>query len=129
MMLNDVIKRIAMIFTIFFLMQNIHVQAEDEEVLSGQELLAGCEEGRIPGEPSQYCMRYVFGLVQTIDMLQQTESGLKLFCIGPNKIGLQEVTMKVENWLSNNTDRLNEDAYVLVSQALNSLYPCRLKGV
>lgn len=103
--------------------------AEEEEMLSGSELLVGCEEGAAPGQPSQYCMRYVFGLVQTIDMLQQAEPGQKLFCIDPNVISLEEVTMKISTWLKGKSSRLNEDAYKLVSEALNAAYPCKLKGI
>ncbi len=98
----------------------------DEEVLSGRELLADCGEGV---EPNQYCMHYVFGLVQTVDMLQQADPGQKLFCIDPNVISLQEVTLKVTQWLRDKADRLNEDAYVLVSEALNTFYPCKPQGI
>lgn len=101
----------------------------DEEVLSAKELLVNCEENTAPGRPSQYCMRYVFGLVQTIDMLQQAGSGQKLFCIDPDVIGLEEVTIKVTVWLKARQDMLDEDAYVLVSEALNAEYPCKLQDI
>lgn len=107
----------------------VMAQQVEEEMLSGGELLTGCKEGAAPGQPNQYCMRYVFGLVQTIDMLQQAEPGQKLFCINPNVISLQEVTMKITAWLKGKSSRLNEDAYVLVSEALNTFYPCKRKGI
>ena len=104
-----------------------YAQDDEEEVLSGRELLTNCEEGALPGKPSQYCMQYVFGLVQTIDMLQQADAGQKLFCINPNVIGLEEVTMKIVGWLRQAQNRLDSDAYILVSEALNISYPCNPK--
>ena len=47
--------------------------AVEEEALSGQELLDGCAEGAAPGAPNQYCMRYIFGLVQVVDSFQQVD--------------------------------------------------------
>jgi len=96
----------------------------EDEVLSGQELLDGCEEGAAPGAPNQYCMRYVFGLVQMLDSLQQADPSQKLFCINPNVISLQVVTEKMTNWLKTVPNRLNEDAYKLVTEALHFSYPC-----
>jgi len=101
----------------------------EEEVLSGQELLAGCEEGAAPGAPNQYCMRYIFGLVQTVDTLQQMEPGQKVFCINPHQISLQEVTETTTQWLRNVPERLNEDAYKLVTEALHSSYPCGTQNI
>jgi len=101
-----------------------YAQDDEEEVLSGRELLTNCEEGALPGKPNQYCMHYVFGIVQTIDMLQQADPGQKLFCIDPNVIGLEEVTMKLVEWLRQAQDRLDGDAYILISEALNISYPC-----
>lgn len=102
---------------------------ETEEVLSGQELLDGCEEGAAPGAPNQYCMRYVFGLVQVLDTLQQADPSQKIFCINPNVIGLPEVTERLTNWLKGVPHRLNEDAYKLVTEALHSSYPCSSQNI
>ena len=99
---------------------------QEEEILSAQELLDGCEDGASPGVPNQYCMRYVFGLVQTLDMLQQQGDSPKIFCINPHKIRLEEVTDNITNWLRSKQDRLSEDAYILVTEALNELYPCNI---
>jgi hypothetical protein len=100
-------------------------QKQQEKALSGRELLAGCEQGAAPGAPNQYCMRYVFGLVQTVVMVQQMDSSkAPLFCIDPKLVSLQEVTTKVTDWLKTSRDRLDEDAYVLVSEALHQHYPC-----
>lgn len=101
----------------------------EEEVLSGQELLDGCEEGAAPGAPNQYCMRYVFGLVQVLDTLQQADPSQKVFCINPNVIGLPEVTEKMTNWLKGVPHRLNEDAYKLVTEALHATYPCSSQNI
>ncbi|MCZ6803147.1 MAG: Rap1a/Tai family immunity protein [Proteobacteria bacterium] len=97
---------------------------EEEEVLSGQELVDGCSEGYLPGKPNQYCMQYMFGLVQTLAALQEMEPGNKLFCIDPTAIGLEEVTDNVTKWMENSAERLHEDAYILATQALHESYPC-----
>jgi len=100
-------------------------QKQQEKALSGRELLAGCEQGATPDAPNQYCMRYVFGLVQTVVMVQKMDpSKAQMFCIDPKAVSLQEVTGKVTEWLRANRDRLDEDAYVLVSEALHQHYPC-----
>jgi hypothetical protein len=120
-------KRIGfMVFTMLFLnlaVVSAHAE-EEEEVLSGQELVDGCSEGYLPGKPNQYCMQYMFGLVQTLAALQEMEPGNKLFCIDPTVIGLEEVTDKVTNWMNSVPERLNEDAYILATQALHESYPC-----
>ena len=98
--------------------------APEEEMLSARELLAGCEEAAFPGKPNRYCMQYVFGLVQTVLALQQLEQSPPLFCINPQVTPLEEVTDKVSNFLRANASRLNEDAYILVTEALGRHYPC-----
>jgi hypothetical protein len=102
---------------------------EEEEVLSGRELLGGCEEGAAPGAPNQYCMQYVFGLVQVVDSFQQMDPDQKVFCINPHQVSLQEVTEKTTEWLKNVPDRLNEDAYKLVTEALHDVYPCHSQRI
>jgi len=97
---------------------------EEEEVLSGQELVDGCSEGYLPGKPNQYCMQYMFGLVKALAALQEMEPGNKIFCIDPTVIGLDEVTDNVTKWMVNAPERLNEDAYILATQALHESYPC-----
>ncbi len=102
---------------------------EEEEALSGKELLVGCEEGAAPGAPNQYCMRYIFGLVQIVDRIQQADPSQKLFCINPQQVGLPEVTEKTTSWLKNVPERLDEDAYKLVSESLHNNYPCQLVDI
>ena len=102
--------------------------AKDEEILSGQALVAACEEGATPEQPSQYCMQYVFGLVQTIETLQASDVDEAIFCIDPQIIGLPEVTQNIVRWLQDRSERLHEDAYLLVTQALHQLYPCPENG-
>lgn len=125
------------ILSVFFLLlfaNTILVFAEtetetEEEVLSGREFLDGCEEGAAPGAPNQYCMRYIFGLVQIVDQIQQADPSQKLFCINPQQVGLPEVTEQTTNWLKSVPDRLDEDAYKLVSESLHSNYPCKLVDI
>ncbi len=105
-------------------------EGEDEEVLSGSELLENCEEGATPGAPNQYCMKYVFGLVQVVDSFQQSEPDQpRVFCINPNLVSLQQVTETITDWLKNVPDRLHEDAYKLVTEALHTNYPCSLQNI
>lgn len=116
-------------FTIFLLffwdIGFISVQAEgEEEVLSGQELVDGCSKGYLPAKPNQYCMQYMFGLVQALAALQEMEPGNKIFCIDPTVIGLEEVTDNVMKWMNNVPQRLTEDAYILATQALHESYSC-----
>lgn len=96
----------------------------EEEMLSAGELLKNCEEGASPGNPNQYCMRYVFGLVQVVDSFQRADPSQQVFCIDPNKLSLQEVTETATDYLKSKSDRLDEDAYKLVTEALHASYPC-----
>lgn len=96
----------------------------EEEVLSAGELLDGCEEGASPGNPNQYCMRYVFGLVQVVDSFQRADPSQQVFCIDPNEVSLQEVTETTTDYLQSEPHRLEEDAYKLVTEALHKYYPC-----
>lgn len=101
---------------------------EDAELLSAGELLTNCEEGHVPGAPNQYCMRYVFGLVQMILSLQQADQSAPIFCIDPQVIRLEKVTENVIAYLRSQSDRGNEAAQVLVAEALNKNYPCPAGG-
>lgn len=104
--------------------------AVEEEAISGQELLDSCNEGAAPGAPNQYCMRYVFGLVQVVDSIQQADPNQpKVFCIDPNQVSLPEVTESTTNWLKNVPQRLSEDAYKLVTESLHANYPCDLQKI
>lgn len=100
-----------------------------EEAISGRELLDGCAEGAAPGAPNQYCMRYVFGLVQVVDTFQQADPTRKIFCINPNLVSLQQVTETTVNWLKKSPERLGEDAYKLVTEALHANYSCAAQKI
>lgn len=103
---------------------------EDEQAVTGRELLADCGPGATASSPNQACMKYVFGLVQTVEMLQQMDPGKnRMFCIDPAMVSLREVTTGVTAWLRAVPDRLDEDAYLLVSEALNAAYPCSANDV
>lgn len=98
---------------------------QEQEALSGRELLEECSVGAAPGAPNQYCMRYIFGLVQVVDSFQNADtSSPKIFCIDPNQVGLPEVTEKTTDWLKSVPERLDEDAYKLVTESLHNNYPC-----
>lgn len=129
------LQSVSRILLIVFMTLTVSVSAQDEgateeEAVSGRELLEGCEEGAAPGAPNQYCMRYVFGLVQVVDSFQQAEPDQpKVFCINPNLVSLQEVTETVTGWLKGVPNRLDEDAYKLVTEALHTNYPCSLQNI
>ena len=120
-------KQLLTVLILFGLGSQFAVTAEDtatEEVLSAGELLSNCEEGSVPGAPNQYCMRYVFGLVQTVISLQQTEQSPPVFCINPQVTRLEEATDDVIGYLRSQSSRSNEDAYIIVTEALAKNYPC-----
>lgn len=104
---------------------NIVLAEEAEpELLSAGELLESCDEGYAPGIPNQFCMRYVFGLVQTIVGLQQADQSAPIFCIDPQVVRLESVTEDVMAYLRKQSSRLNDAAQMLVVEALNKSYPC-----
>ncbi len=98
---------------------------EDEpELLTAGELLSSCDEGYKPGVPNQFCMRYVFGLVQTVLGLQQADGSAPIFCIDPQVVRLETATENVMAYLRSRASRSNDEAQVLVVEALNKNYPC-----
>jgi hypothetical protein len=94
---------------------------KEEQALSGRELLMACENAH---DETQLCMTFVVGLVETVDTLQTQGQGEKLFCIDPQRVGPEEVRDKIVQWLKKNESRLQEEAYILASEALNHAYPC-----
>ncbi len=101
----------------------------EEQLLTGQELFDRCNEGASPGNPSQFCMQYVFGYLQQIEMLMQMDPSQKRFiCLDPQKVGPHEATEKVRNWLGGVPDRLGQEAQILVGEALAKNYPCETSG-
>lgn len=98
-------------------------EPQEEKALSGAELLKSCTASASP-EDEQFCMRFIVGLVQTVDTLQQANPTQRLFCIDPQRVGPEEVRDKAVAWLKSHESRLEEEAYVLVSEALNQAYPC-----
>ena len=103
------------------------VYAEDnggEELLTAGELLNSCEEGSTPGSPNQYCMRYLFGYIQTVLLLQQAEQSPPIFCINPRVTPIEEATDNMIAYLRNQSSRSNEPAQQIVLEGLNKNYPC-----
>jgi len=111
------------------LYSNLILADEEElELLTAGELLESCEEGSVPGAPNQYCMRYVFGLVQYIDAIQQRDQSEPIFCINPQLIRLEEATDTVIGYLRDQALRSKEEAQILVLEALNINYSCASVG-
>lgn len=97
----------------------------DEEVISGKELLQTCvSESTSLTDGKPFCLRYLAGLVVTVSQIQEQDPGTRLFCVNPQQVSLEEVHQTVVKSLKENSERLNEDAYVLVSEALHRKYPC-----
>lgn len=103
-------------------------QAEEgagEELLTGAELYENCQGDADEAPPKAYCKEFVYGLVHTLVGLQEMQPEAdKIFCIDPNKIGLDEVTLKVTEWLGEHPDRHEEPAYLLTAEALREYYAC-----
>jgi Rap1a immunity proteins len=122
-------KTILILLSIGLLNSNIVLAEEDEpELITAGELLESCDEGYAPGVPNQYCMRYVFGLVQTISGIQQQEQSAPIFCIDPQLVRLEAATENVMKYLRAQSSRTKEDAQNLVVEALNKNYPCTGAG-
>jgi Ssp1 endopeptidase immunity protein Rap1a len=115
---------LVLLFTGFLNSNSVLAEEEEPDLLSAGELLASCEEGYAPGAPNQYCMRYVFGLVQTILGLQQADQSAPIFCINPQVTRLEEATETVMAYLRNQSSRSKDEAQILVVEALNKNYPC-----
>jgi len=100
----------------------------DGEMLSAGELLKNCEENATPGAPNQYCMRYLFGLIQTVMMLQQADQSPPIFCINPQVTPIQEATENMISYLRGQSSRSNEEAQKIVLEGLSKTYPCSAAG-
>lgn len=128
----SLLKKLIFILICSGLLMNISiVLAEEEaepELLTAGELLESCDEGYAPGAPNQFCMRYVFGLVQTIIGIQQKEQSAPIFCINPQVIRLEEATENVMAYLRKQSSRADNEAQMLVVEALNKNYPCSATG-
>ena len=100
-------------------------QPQEEEALTGKELLEACTAGPAPGsEAEKFCMTFIVGLVQTVSVLQDTGEAEPLFCIDPRVVSPETVRDRAVKWLKGHAQRLMEPAYVLVSEALHQAYPC-----
>ena len=100
----------------------------DDEMLSAGELLKSCEENSTPGAPNQYCMRYLYGLIQTVMMLQQADQSPPIFCINPQVTPIQEATNNMIAYLRGQSSRSNEEAQKIVLEGLSRTYPCSAAG-
>ncbi len=114
---------------VLFCSLNTLAQSTDrEETLTGMELLSACsmKEGVDAVVNTQFCYTYILGLVQTVTALQEMSVGEPLFCINPEQTSIEKVRTVIVTWLQNHGERLDEDAYVLTSEALSTAYPCGL---
>lgn len=98
--------------------------AAAEQVLTGRELLDSCVRGEADAEAHTFCMTFMVGLVQTVSVMQQAGEGPALFCIDPNQVSPEDVRGRAVTWLQARPERLDEEAYVLVGEALHQGYPC-----
>ncbi|WP_259054720.1 Rap1a/Tai family immunity protein [Methylohalomonas lacus] len=114
------------LFTLLLLPLTVLAQADgDEALLTGAELLANCQPDAGASAPTSYCMQFVSGLVQTLASLQEmAPADERLFCVDPETQALADVTGQVSEWLQAHPERLDEPAFLLVSEALRDNYPC-----
>lgn len=98
--------------------------AAEEQVLTGRELLDSCTRGEADAEAHTFCMTFMVGLVQTVSVMQQAGDGPALFCIDPNQVSPEDVRGRAVAWLQARPERLDEEAYLLVGEALHQGYPC-----
>jgi hypothetical protein len=98
--------------------------ATEEQVLTGRELLDSCAPGEADPEAHKFCMTFMVGLVQTVAVMQQAGEGPALFCIDPNLVSPEDVRGRAVKWMQARPERLNEEAYLLVGEALHQAYPC-----
>jgi Rap1a immunity proteins len=127
----NLLKKIMFVLLCTGLLSSNVAFAEDEaepELLSAGELLESCDEGYSPGVPNQFCMRYVFGLVQTVLGLQQADGSAPIFCIDPQVVRLEAATENVMSYLRSQSSRAKDEAQILVVEALNKNYPCSGTG-
>lgn len=127
----SLLKKVIFLLLFSGLLNNNVVLAEEEaepEILTAGELLASCDEGYAPGAPNQFCMRYVFGLVQTVLGLQQADGSAPIFCIDPQVVRLETATEKVMAYLRAQSSRANDEAQIVVVEALNKSFPCPATG-
>jgi Ssp1 endopeptidase immunity protein Rap1a len=127
----NLLKKLMFILLCAGVLNSNIVLAEEEaepELLSAGELLANCDEGYAPGAPNQFCMRYVFGLVQTVLGLQQVDGSAPIFCIDPQVVRLETATENVMSYLRSQSSRAKDEAQILVVEALNKNYPCSTAG-
>jgi hypothetical protein len=96
----------------------------EEQVLTGRELLDRCAPGEADSEAHKFCMTFMVGLVQTVAVMQQEGEGPALFCIDPNLVSPEDVRGRAVKWMQARPERLNEEAYLLVGEALHQAYPC-----
>ena len=78
-------------------------------------------------ESGRFCMTFVVGFVQTVMAMQAAGEGggeAVLFCIDPNQVSPEAVRDSAVKWLEKRPERLREEAYVLVGEALHQRYPC-----
>ena len=120
-------RKLVFIFLSLIILNSPVVYGEDdsnEELLTAGELLNSCEEGSTPGSPNQYCMRYLYGYIQTVLLLQQAEQSPPIFCINPQITPIEEATDNMIAHLRSQSSRLNEPAQQIVLEGLNKNYPC-----
>jgi len=69
-------------------------------------------------------MRYLYGYIQTVLLLQQAEQSPPIFCINPQVTPIEEATDNMIAHLRSQSSRLNEPAQQIVLEGLNKNYPC-----
>ncbi len=101
-----------------------------EELLTGGELYENCKGDDEEPAPTAYCKEFIYGLVQTLVSLQEMQPESEhMFCIDPNEVGLEQVTLNVTEWLAEHPERHEDPAYLVTAEALGAYYPCSQQDV
>ncbi len=114
-----------LIFILFSLLFTTMAPAQEteEEAINGHELKAACQTD---SQGMATCHTFIVTLVQTVTMIQAMGGeGGDLFCISPEAVSIDKVRLSILDWFDANKTRLEEEAYILASQALHEAYPCR----
>ncbi len=104
----------------FSLTAHAQQMQEEEEVLSAGEFLESCQQAGGLG----ICNTFIVTMVQTVTAMQESGQAPQLFCINPQVVSLDEVRNTLVSRLEKIPNRLQEDAYTLISEILYQRYPC-----
>lgn len=100
-------------------------EVAEEQILTGKELLDSCTaDTSTDSEEHKFCMVFMVGLVQHVSLMQQSGESPPLICVDPNQVTPEAVRDSAVRWMKLHESRMDEAAYILVTEALHQAYPC-----